>query len=69
MEPKKTWRKKIRAQVTVERVIVAVGAVVTYTYVMNKLDYRMVKPAYATETHVVFNRPFAGTTAVRIERN
>lgn len=68
MTPKNVW-KKIRAEVTVERVAIAVGAVVTYIYVMDKFDYRMVRPAYTTETHVIFNRPFAGTTAVRIGKD
>lgn len=67
MDTKKI-KEKIREKVTRERVITAIGAVVAYTYVMGKLDYRMVKPAYVTDTHVVFNRAFHGVTAVRIEK-
>lgn len=65
MDTKKI-KNTIRRQVTVERVAIAVGAVVTYTYVMGRLDYRMVRPSHATETHVIFDRPLGGTTAVRI---
>lgn len=56
---------KIANAITLERVVVGVGAIVAYSYVMSKLDYRMVKPIEITDTHVWFKRFLDGECGVR----
>lgn len=67
-KPQKVLRKIREHRDIVKPVAIAVGSVVAYTYVMNKFDYRMVKPAFQVEDRVVFSRPFGGMTAVKIDR-
>lgn len=58
-------KHKIIDAVTLERVVIGVGAIVAYSYVMSKFDYRMVKPIDVTDTHVWFKRFLDGECGVR----
>lgn len=61
-------KKKIRQQVTVERIIMPISAVFAYTYVMNKRGYQMVKPLYRTEDGLFFREAFRGTSLIRLNK-